>query len=510
MGSVVATMAALPIIYLIIRALDADAGAMALLFRPRTIELLVSSLGLAAGVALGASLVGLPLAWLTSRSDLPGARMWTVLVTVPLAIPSYVLAFALVAAAGPQGTLRDAFAALGLEGIPSLYGLPGALLVLILATYPYVLLAARAALLRADPAGEDAARSLGDPPWRAFRRVTLPLLMPAVAAGALLAALYAISDFGSVSILRFDSFARAIHVQYRSSFDRAGGAALALVLMVATFGLVWVEARVRRRAALSVQHGRRRAARRIKLGRWRWPALLLCATVVGLALVLPTATILIWALRGASAAAGVADLVEATRDSLVAGGAAALATAALALPLAVLFVRHRGPLATVVERLSYGAAAMPGICLALALVFLTLNAVPAIYQTLPVLVIGYALRFLPQATAAIRGTLVLTGADLTDAARSLGERPLGIWRTITVPLLRPGILAGATLVFLSTIKELPLTLLVAPTGFRTLATRVYDAATEGFLARAAVPALALLVVSLASAGLLLRDGETRS
>jgi len=502
----IGVLSTLPLVYLVIRAAGADERALDLLVRPRTIELLVSSVALSAGVGLGATLLGLPLAWLTTRTDLPGRRLWTVLTVAPLAVPSYVLAFALVAGLGPRGALSGALGSIGVE-LPSIYGLPGALLVLTLATYPYVLLASRATLMRTDPALEEAARSLGDGFSTTFRRVTLPLLAPAVGTGALLSALYAISDFGAVSILRFDSFARAIHVQYRSSFDRSGAAALALLLVLAAFALVWAEARARRRAALQVPHGARRVPRVIPLGRWRWVALTFCASVAGLALILPAGTIAYWLVRGLEQGEPLRLLADPVYDSLVAGGAAATLAVLLALPVAFLVVRHPGRLSSFAERVLYGAYAVPGIALALALVFFSLNVVPALYQTLALLVLAYALRFLPQATGTTRSALMLIGPRVPEAARSLGRSPFEVLRTITLPLLRPGLLAGAALVFLSTIKELPLTLLVAPTGFRTLATQVWGAANEGFFARAAAPAAVLMLMSLASVALLLRDQE---
>jgi len=504
--AVIGVLSMLPLAYLVIRASGADERALDLLVRPRTLELLVSSVALAAGVGLGATLLGVPLAWLTTRTDLPGRRLWTVLTVAPLAVPSYVLAFALVAGLGPRGVLSGMLGSIGV-GLPSLYGLPGALLVLTLATYPYVLLATRATLMRADPALEEAARSLGDGFTTAFRRVTLPLLAPAMGTGALLAALYAISDFGAVSILRFDSFARAIHVQYRSSFDRSGAAALALLLVLAAFALVWAEARVRRRASLQVPHGARRVARVIPLGRWRWAALVFCAAVAGLALVLPAGTIAYWLVRGLEQGEPLRLLADPVHDSLVAGGAAATVAVLLALPVAFLVVRYPGRLSSIAERVLYGAYAVPGIALALALVFFSLNVVPFLYQTLALLVLAYALRFLPQASGTTRSALMLIGPRVPEAARSLGRSPFEVLRTITLPLLRPGLVAGAALVFLSTIKELPLTLLVAPTGFGTLATQVWGAANEGFFARAAAPAAVLMLISLASVSLLLRDGE---
>jgi iron(III) transport system permease protein len=182
--------------------------------------------GLAAVVTAASVAVAVPLAWLTARTDLPGRRAWAVLAALPLVIPSYVGGFVLVSMFGPRGLLQDALAPLGVERLPEIYGLPGAALALTLFSYPYVLLTVRGALRGMDPALEEASRSLGSGGWATFFRVTLPQLRPAIVAGALLVALYSLSDFGAVSLLQFDSFSREIYTQYRSAFDRTPAAIL--------------------------------------------------------------------------------------------------------------------------------------------------------------------------------------------------------------------------------------------------------------------------------------------
>jgi iron(III) transport system permease protein len=194
-------------------------------------------------------------------------------------------------------------------------------------------------------------------------------------------------------------------------------------------------------------------------------------------------------------------------NSLVAGALAAALAAVLALPVAFLVVRHPGRLTSTVEGILYSAYAVPGIVVALAAVFFVINVAPVVYQTLLVLVIAYAVRFLPQAVGPTRSSLAQVGPRLSEAARTLGDSPSTAFRTITLPLLRPGVLAGIALVFLTTVKELPLTLLLGPTGFETLATQIWGAATEGFYARAAAPAALLMLLSAASVGLILRSEE---
>lgn len=499
----IAGLSALPLAYLVLRALDVDRAALELILRPRTLEVLVASISLGLAVAVGSIALGLPLAWLTARTDLPGRRLWTVMTAVPLAIPSYVIAFAFVAAFGPRGALSELLRDVGLPGLPSLYGFGGAVVVLTLATYPYVLLATRVALLRFDPAIEEAGRALGDGPLGVFRRVTLPLIAPAIAGGALLAVLYALADFGAVAILQFDSFARAIYIQYRASFDRSLAAILALMLVAVTFAVAWIEWRIRSRRPV-VPSTARRPPPPVRLGRWRWPALILCGSVTTLALVVPAGTILFWLLRGLGQGEPLRILGLAASNSLLAGLLAAVVVGAFALPVAFLLVRHPGRLSAWLEGVLYSAYAVPGIVVALATVFFVLNVTPIVYQSLVVLVLAYAVRFLPQAVGPTRASLVQVGPRLVEAARTLGDSPATAFRAVTLPLLRPGVVAGMALVFLTTVKELPLTLLLGPTGFETLATAIWGAATEGFFAQAAAPAAMLMILSALTVGLLFR------
>lgn len=503
----VAMLAALPVAYLVLRALEGDGDTLALLLRPRTLELVVSTLAIGLGTGLGAILLGVPIAWLTTRSDLPARRWWSVLAIAPLAVPSYLLAFAVVGALGPRGWVGDLLAPLGVTQLPSIYGGPGAWLVLTLATTPYVVLAAGVAFRNLDPTTEEVARSLGDGVVAAARTAFLPVVVPAVGAGALLAMLYAVSDFGAPSILRYDSLARAIYVQYRSSFDRSSAAALALLLIGLALMLVWMETRVRRRAALRQPSAMRRPPRQVALRRWRVPALALCATVAALSLGLPMVTVAIWLVRGVGEGARVTLELDAVRDSLVLGGSSAVLAVLVALPLGWLVTRVPSRAGTLAERMLYVVYAIPGIALALAVVFFTLNVTPFLYQTLAALAIAVSLRYLIQPVGALHSPMLRVGPRTLEAARSLDAGRAHVTRTVILPLLRPGILAGAALVFLSALKELPLTLLVAPTGFRTLATELWDAAREGFFTEAALPAAILLLVSSVSVALIIRGGD---
>ena len=506
-GLVVAFAALLPLVYLVIRATGADADAVASLVRPRTIAAIGGTVVLAGLVGVGTLAIGVPVAWLTARTDLPGRRAWAVLTAVPLAIPSYLVAFAFLAFFGPRGTLRDLLAPLGVERLPSVTGLGAAAVVLVLVSYPYVTLATRAALLRLDPAVEESARLLGDDRRAILRRIVLPLIAPAAAAGTLLAVLYALSDFGAVGLLQVDSLSRHVYLQLGASFDRSAAALVALVLVAMTVAVTWGERRLRQRAGTVIGGVPRRPAATVRLGRWRWPAVGFLGVIVGLALVLPVATIGWWLIRGAIGGEPLRFVLETAVGTFAVGGLAAVGGVALAVIVAVLAARYPSRLSGAVETSVFSGYALPGIVVALSMVFLATRTLPILYQTFALLIAVYAVRHIPQAVGGIRAALATAGTRLEDAGRTLGDGPLRVFGRVTLPILRPSLIAGGALIFLTVVKELPLALVLAPIGFETLATQVWDAATSGFYARAAAPAALLLVLSMTTVAVLLRAEE---
>jgi iron(III) transport system permease protein len=493
----VAIPVALPLAYLAYVVGQDASLAWDTIWRDQTLRLLVRSSALAAAVTLGAIALALPLSWLVTRTDLPGRRVWTVLVTLPLVIPSYIGAYLMVSALGPHGLAQDLLAEpFGIERLPSIYGFFGAWLVLTLFTYPLVLLTVRATLARLDPQLEEAARGMGRSGWSTYRTVVLPQLMPAIGAGGLLVALYVLSDFGAVSILRFDSFTRVIYATYRASFDRIGAASLAALLVALMFVVLWLEGRTRRRFAYHrTAPGAARRQQPLRLGRWRWPALAFCSTVTLLALVIPVSVLVYWSLQSVAGDADWSEVSSAAVDSVTAAGLAAAIAAVCALPVAMLAARYPGRLAAVVERVTFTGYALPHIVVALTLVFFGTRVALPLYQTLAMLVFAFVVLLLPLAVGAMRTSLLQVSPRLEEAARSVGRRPVAVLRTITAPLAAGGIAAGAALVFLTAVKELPATLVLAPIGFETLSTEIWTATSVGFYERGAIPSLVLLLIS---------------
>ncbi|MUV85042.1 ABC transporter permease subunit [Natronomonas sp. CBA1123] len=503
-----------PMSWLFIEAVTVDTQrATDLLFRWGTAEIILNSLLLMAGVTGLSVLLGVPLAYLTVRTDLPFRRFWTIVVALPLVVPSYVGAFTFVSAFGPRGEFSDLLAPLGVESIPEVYGLGGTILVITLYTYPYVYLTTRASLLSLDTTLIDAARTLNQDRLTAFRRVTIPHIRPAVLAGSLLAALYAVSDFGTPGIMRLPVFTRQIYVEY-NAFGQDFAALLSLQLLAIVLVVLVLERWVRPQT--SVEGGSDSSGdSTVNLGLWRWPATLLPVAVTTIALAVP-----IWILglllvnseagRRPSLAFEWIYAVNSVGVSLVAAIVAALA----ALPIAYFAAQHDSRLAALFERMTYLGFAVPGIVLALALVYfgagydsLDIPYSPALYQTIPLLVFAYVVRFMPQAVGSIRTTTLQVDTTLVEAARTLGESPFSAFRRITLPLIAPGVVAGAALVFLTTMKELPVTLILRPTGFETIVTQIWRAQAAAYYQYAVVPAFLLLAVSGLSMVVLLLQEE---
>ncbi len=509
-GIAVASLALLPLVYLVIRVGGTGAEAWAILRRPLVREVFLNSIILAAATTLLALVIGVPMAWLTTRTDLPMRRFWSVAAILPLAMPSYVMAYAYIALMGPRGAVARALESLGWSGkFPDAYGLPGTVLVIGLINYPFVVLCVRAALARFDPSLEEAAQGMGLGRRAILGRVILPQLRPALASGGLLVALYALSDFGAPAMLQCRTFTRVIHVQY-SSFDPSGAALMSLALVALTFPLLGAESLVRGRASLHRAHSApQRSALPMRLGGWKIPAVFFCGAIFAASTLLPLATLVAWFVVGlTNSDSGERALhwdAHIIWNSSYSALLAAVAAVIAAGPVVVLAARHPGRFARVLDRITYIGNALPGIVIALALVYFGANYAPRwLYQSLPMMILAYVIRFLPQAVGAMRTSMLQINPKLEEAAIGLGRSRPNAFFTVTLPLLTPGILAGGALVFLTTIKELPITLLLHPTDFGTLVEEIWWTTSNVLYARAALPALVLVAVSALSIFLILQ------
>ncbi|MBC7706070.1 MAG: iron ABC transporter permease [Rhodoferax sp.] len=450
-----------------------------LVFRPRVGELLVNTALLVVVTVPLCIALALALAWLTERSDLPGARTWAWLAVAPLAVPAFVHSYAWI-------TL-----------VPGLHGLPGGVLVSVLAYFPFLYLPISASLRRLDPGIEDTAASLGLRPWTVFFRVVLPQLRLSIWGGGLLVGLHLLAEYGLYVMIRFDTFTTAIVDQFQSTYNGPAANMLAGVLVVCCFVLLGLEAGTRGKERYAhVGPGSARMQRPRALGRLTLVCMLLPALVALLSLGVPLATLTRWLLAGGVKVWNLGVIGPALGQTLGLALVGAVLTTVIAVPMAWLSIRRPGRLQRLLESCNYMVGSLPGIVLALALVTITVRVALPIYQTVVTILLAYALMFLPRALISLRAGIAQAPVELEQAARSLGRSPTQALWSITLRLAAPGAAAAVALVFLGISNELTATLLLAPNGTQTLATAFWSLSGEIDYAGAAPYALIMVLLSL--------------
>jgi iron(III) transport system permease protein len=463
---------------LVLIALDARSAGWAeihrVLFRARSVMLLRHTVVLGLLVAVCSAVIGTGAAWVTTRTALRGRRLWIVLLVLPVALPDFVVGYA-----------WHSFA-------PRLSPLLGAAIVMTLGTYPLVYLPVSAALRRADPAMEESARSLGVGAIATFRRVTLPLITPAVLGGCVLVVLTVISEYGAFEILRYQTFTTEIFTEFQ--FDSQAAGALSIPLVAIGLLVLLSDGLVPRRAI--ARPTVRRTVAPARLGRIAVAVLLGLGALVALGVGVPIATIVYWMAQSQQTTLpAAATLASATGTTLAYSACGAGLAVLLAVPVAMLTQRRASVTRNVLERSTYMIKALPGVVIALSLVFFATRYDYGLYQSQTLLVMAYAMLNYPLALVCVRTSAAQLPPRLSDVGRSLGHGPLFVFVRITVPLLAPGLLAGFCLVFLTAVTELTATLVLAPIGVQTLATQFW--AFQQNVAYGAAAPYALVMVALA-------------
>ncbi|MEE9099669.1 iron ABC transporter permease [Pseudomonas nitroreducens] len=508
----VAALVLLPISVLLLSWAEIDREIWAHLWDTQLPRLLGNTLVLVGGVGVGVTVLGVSLAWLTSLCEFPGRRWLDWALMLPFAVPAYVLAFVFVGLldfAGPVQTLLREWFGSGLR-LPRVRSTGGVIIVLVLVFYPYVYLLSRTAFLAQGRGLTEAARVLGLSPWAAFWRVALPMARPAIGAGLALAVMETLADFGTVSVFNFDTFTTAVYKTWYGFYSLSSATQLASLLLLFVMLVLLGERYSRGRSGVPSE--RPRGAALYRLHGWKaFVATAWCLLVFACAFVIPLLQLLVWCWQK-----GRFDLDERywglILHSLYLGGCAALLTVAVALLLA--FARRLSPTPAVrsavgISNLGY---ALPGSVLAVAIMlafsWLDNHAViplstalggagkPLLLGSLGALLVAYLIRFMAVAHGPLEGALARIRPSLPEASRSLGVGGAGLFFRVYLPLLLPGALSAALLVFVDVLKEMPATLLMRPFGWDTLAVRVFEMTSEGEWARAALPALTLVLVGL--------------
>jgi iron(III) transport system permease protein len=451
------------------------------LFRSLSGMLLVHTVELTALVAVLAGTLGVGAAWATERVALPFRRVVTILLVLPVAMPDFVVGYAWHSIA------------------PRLDPLLAATLVMTLGTYPLVYLPTAAALRRLDPSLEDAARTLGIPPWRVFARVTLPLLRVAVLGGVLLVILTVISEFGAFEILGYQTFTTEVFTEFK--FDPTTAGVLGIPLVIIGLLALGSEALLSRRpfVAGAVRPVVRRTRSPRAVAGWG----LLLAVVLALGVGVPLGTIVYWMTQNDHATLpAAATLGSATWTTVRYSALGAAVAVALAVPFGLMGLRRRGRLGELIERGTYVTRALPGVIVALALVFFATRYAIGVYETGTLLVAAYALLMFPLAMVCVKASFSQLPVAALDVGRSLGRNPVSVFVRVALPLVLPGLLAGFCLVFLEAMTELTATLVLAPIGVTTLATQFWSFQQNIDYASAAPYALVMIGLAIVPGALL--------
>jgi len=485
-------------------------------------RLILNTLRLVIGVGLGVMLLGITLAWLTTRCEFPGRRLFDWMLMLPLAIPAYVMAFVAIGLldfSGPiQSALRAWFGA-GNYWFPEIRSAGGVIAVMVLVLYPYVYMLARSAFLTQGRSTLEAAQSLGYGPMKVFWKVALPMARPAIVAGISLALMETLADFGTVATFNYDTFTTAIYKAWFGFFSLQAASQLASLLLLFVFIGLMTERVTRRRADY---HDIMRSGNnmRIRLRGWRgWTATLLLSLLFTIAFLIPAIQLCLWAMSSLQEELD-SRYLDLLFHTLVLGLLAALLTTSCAaiLGFSRRYQRDRKTALTVsIATLGY---ALPGSVLAVGIMIAVTHTDRLIQGvagltgadfsgqilsgSILALLVAYVIRFMAVAHGPIEGGLSRISFSLPEAARTLGASPRRVLAKVYLPLLRPGLFTAVLLVLVDTMKEMPATLLMRPFGWDTLAVRIYEMTSEGEWERAALPAITLVLVGLLPVILLVR------
>ena len=501
-----AALILLPLTYVTSQALSADPAIWSRLWTTRIPELLTNTIRLAASVACLTLLLGVSTAWLITRMQFPGRRLWEGALILPLAMPTYVLAYIYSYLLGFGGPVEHVWQLVAgpQARIFSPHSYWGATLVMTLDTFPFVYLLSRSALLNLNVSFEEVARASGISRMKTLWLVTLPLMRPSIAAGLALVILYVVSDFGAVSLLRYQTLTYAVFQQMTGRSDNTAASILSLLLVGLALLFLVTERWFRHRSRFYQTSGRYRRPERHRFG---WLGTLLVtgylALVVGASFGLPAYLLVVWSLSPEAQATIDSRFFGFLWNSGFLAACAATGGVLIGLPLAYMASRRPTWLNLGCLQAAYAGYVLPGPVAALAVLVLCLNLTPFLYGSVLVLIVAYVIHFLPAGLQSLEPALQQITPNLEEVARTLGLDVRQTWQRVTLPLMRNGFVVAWVLMFLQTMKELPATLLLRPVGFDTLAIRVWMEASEEYYQLAAPSALLIVLLGLPTLLLLL-------
>ncbi|MDG1201549.1 MAG: iron ABC transporter permease [Candidatus Actinomarina sp.] len=485
----------LPTFYLIWRFLTFTKSYVSFFRSWNVFDLLLNTMLLFIFVVISSLILGLLISIILVRFNIPGSKILFTLSVLPLVIPSYIGALTYVSAFSPKGLFVQLFSSLGINEIAGIDGFFGSWLVLTLFTYPYVLLICSSALRNLDSTVEDAARSLGKNRFNVYTQVVIPRLKKPIIFSGLLVGLYVISDFGAVSLMRYSTLTKAIYSYYEFNINGDPVIFYSSILIVLALLISFIQ-RGSEEARSAKVSGTPKISEKTNLSpRSKVLIYTFLSLVIFSGLILPISVLSYWLIRGLSAGNSVRAVFGGVVGSLSVSLLAALFSVIVSTPIIIMVSQYRSKFGNVLERIMLALYGLPHISVGVAILFITIKIFPSIYQSFTALIISYLIVFLPQAIGAGQASMEQVKSNYLDASSGLGMSKLKSFYRITLPLIYRGLFAGGALVFLSTMKELPQTLLLRPTGLNTMAIDIWSYASEGLFTQAAFSSFILLAIS---------------
>ena len=496
-------------LYLFLRVSEANLQVLNIFFTMNYVYIILRSVLLMILVSLITLFIALPLAWINVRAALPMPNVWAVLLSLPLVIPTYVGAFLYSSILGPRGILQELLESIfGIKEIPDIHGLFGATLVLSLLSFPYLFLILKSSITNLDSTLIESSRLLGHSKIKTFFKISLPQLRPSIIAGTLFVSLYTLSDFGAVSLMRYNTLTWAIYQQYQSIIDRSIISLISLALVLIAVLIIFIESKFRNKSKYyKIGTGTSPRNKKTDLGIWSIPVLFIFGLIVFLSLILPLSGLFFWLIRGVSAGEPLVFIWELIYNSLFLSIATSLATVFLSMCMAIFLVRYNLIINKYLEIISLVGYVLPGVVIAISLVYFGINFVGFIYQTKLLLIIACIILAFPVALGNSKAVLLQINPEIEDSAKILSKNFLSVIIYVLIPMMKSGLIMSFALVFLLTMKELPATLILGPLGFQTLATSIWSSASEAYFARAAAPALSIIFLSLLPLILLMKSED---
>lgn len=480
--------AAIPLFYLIKRTFTGDFGLIiSVIMRPKTTEILLTTIGLMVSVAVTSTILGLGIAWVLQNLDLKLKSLYSALVILPIAIPSYIYTYA------------------WMSIHTSLHGFFAAIFILTLTTTPYITLASMAALRRIDWSQIEVAQTLGFNQAKIFRSVTWPQIRNTVSAGTLLVSLYVLSDFGAVALLGVNTITRSIENLYRGAFDRSGATSLALILVSISALIISLDMKTKNKFKSLNSSNRIYQSTNIKISvRKKAIGYLLLLSYLSLAVFFPITQLLINFL-GSFEYLEISKLWQSALFTVIASLLGSAIALFLAFPVGYLSAQG-SRLGLFAEKSLLVVHALPGIVMGLSLVAFG-SQFPVIYQSVYLLAFAYALLFMAKAVGLVRSSFLRVPLNLIEISTTLKQTHFQSIKRVMIPLATPTLLTATFLVFLSIMKELPATLMLKPTGYDTLATQIWAHASILEFEQAAPYALLLVLLASLPAFLISRPDK---